>query len=188
MGVLQAIFIFLGLSLDSFVLMMDKGATMRKLEMKKALLYSVVYSLAAEILLLLGYVTSFIFKDSLNRKAELSIAVIIIFGIGLYIFFKSLRHEDLEEHVDDSFNLKECFKIALITNFDTFCLGVGFSFSEIEIFYGALLIFVISFIVTYIAQYIGYSQGSKYTKVVGVSGGVLIIGFSIFLLTKVIGL
>ena len=79
MGVLQAIFIFLGLSLDSFVLMMDKGATMRKLEMKKALLYSGVYSLAAEILLLLGYVTSFIFKDSLNRKAELSIAVIIIF-------------------------------------------------------------------------------------------------------------
>ena len=42
MGLLQAVFICLGLSLDSFVLMMDKGATMRKLELKKAMLYSLV--------------------------------------------------------------------------------------------------------------------------------------------------
>ena len=87
MGLLQAVFICLGLSLDSFVLMMDKGATMRKLELKKATLYSLVYSLAAEILLLIGYLISFIFTGFLTSKMKLFIAIILIFTIGVYIFF-----------------------------------------------------------------------------------------------------
>ena len=133
MGLLQAVFICLGLSLDSFVLMMNKGATMRKLELKKAMLYSLVYSLAAEILLLIGYLISFIFTGFLTSKTKLFIAIILIFTIGVYIFFKSLKREESEERVDDSFNIKECFKLAIFTNIDTLCLGIGFSFSKIEI-------------------------------------------------------
>ena len=89
--------------------MMDKGATMRKLELKKAMLYSLVYSLAAEILLLIGYLISFIFTGFLTSKMKLFIAIILIFTIGVYIFFKSLKREESEERVDDSFNLKKCF-------------------------------------------------------------------------------
>ena len=188
MGLLQAVFICLGLSLDSFVLMMDKGATMRKLELKKALLYSLVYSLAAEILLLLGYLVSFIFTGFLTSKTKLCIAIILIFTIGVYIFFKSLKREESEERVDDSFNIKECFKLAIFTNIDTLCLGIGLSFSKIEIIVSILMIFVISFIVILIAQYIGYTQGSKHTRILGVSGGILIIAFSIYLYSKILGL
>lgn len=186
MGLLQAIFIFLGLSLDSFVLMMDKGARMRKLEIKKALLYSIVYSLAAESLFLLGYLSSYLFKNSLNETEELSIAIFIIFAIGIYVFFKSFKRVNEEERADDSFTLKKCFKLALITNIDTFCLGVGFSFSEVYALEGATLIFIISMIIILSSLYIGYSQGSKYARVVGMSGGALIIAFSIFLFAKVI--
>ena len=188
MGLLQAVFICLGLSLDSFVLMMDKGATMRKLELKKAMLYSLVYSLAAEILLLIGYLISFIFTGFLTSKMKLFIAIILIFTIGVYIFFKSLKIEESEERVDDSFNLKKCFKLAIFTNIDTLCLGIGFSFSKIEIIVSVLMIFVISFIVILIAQYIGYTQGAKHTRILGVSGGMLIIVFSIYLYSRIFGL
>ena len=188
MGLLQAVFICLALSLDSFVLMMDKGATMRKLELKKAMLYSLVYSLAAEILLLTGYLISFVFTGFLTSKTKLCIAIILIFAIGIYIFFKSLKREESEERVDDSFNLKECFKLAIFTNIDTLCLGIGLSFSKIEIIVSVLMIFVISFIVILIAQYIGYTQGAKHTRILGVSGGMLIIAFSIYLYSKILGL
>ena len=188
MGLLQAVFICLGLSLDGFVLMMDKGATMRKLELKKAMLYSLVYSLAAEILLLIGYLISFIFTGFLTSKMKLFIAIILIFTIGVYIFFKSLKREESEERVDDSFNLKKCFKLAIFTNIDTLCLGIGFSFSKIEIIVSVLMIFVISFIVILIAQYIGYTQGAKHTRIFGVSGGMLIIVFSIYLYSRIFGL
>ena len=188
MGLLQAVFICLGLSLDSFVLMMDKGATMRKLELKKAMLYSLVYSLAAEILLLIGYLISFIFTGFLTSKTKLFIAIILIFTIGVYIFFKSLKREESEERVDDSFNIKECFKLAIFTNIDTLCLGIGLSFSKIEIIVSILMIFVISFIVILIAQYIGYTQGSKHTRILGVSGVMLIIVFSIYLYSRILGL
>ena len=188
MELLQAVFICLGLSLDSFVLMMDKGATMRKLELKKAMLYSLVYSLAAEILLLIGYLISFIFTGFLTSKMKLFIAIILIFTIGVYIFFKSLKREESEERVDDSFNLKKCFKLAIFTNIDTLCLGIGFSFSKIEIIVSVLMIFVISFIVILIAQYIGYTQGAKHTRILGISGGMLIIVFSIYLYSRIFGL
>ena len=188
MGLLQAVFICLGLSLDSFVLMMDKGATMRKLELKKAMLYSLVYSLAAEILLLIGYLISFIFTGFLTSKTKLFIAIILIFTIGVYIFFKSLKREESEERVDDSFNIKECFKLAIFTNIDTLCLGIGLSFSKIEIIVSILMIFVISFIVILIAQYIGYTQGSTHTRILGASGGMLIIVFSIYLYSRIFGL
>ena len=188
MGLLQAVFICLGLSLDSFVLMMNKGATMRKLELKKAMLYSLVYSLAAEILLLIGYLISFIFTGFLTSKTKLFIAIILIFTIGVYIFFKSLKREESEERVDDSFNIKECFKLAIFTNIDTLCLGIGFRFSKIEIIVSILMIFVISFIVILVAQYIGYTQGSTHTRILGVSGGMLIIVFSIYLYSRIFGL
>lgn len=186
MELIQAIFVLFGLSLDGFVLMMNKGATLRKLDIKKASLYSLVYCGAAELAFLIGYIISIPFKDMMGVKTEILIAAVLVFGIGIYIFFKGYRYQECEERVDDSFDLKECFKLACFTNLDTICLGASCGFSSLLIWTGMLLIFVVAFIVMFIALNIGYRNGSKHTRAVGMVGGLLIICLSIFLLRKVV--
>lgn len=178
----HALLIFLGLSLDSFVLMMNKAATIRNLTLTRSLLYTLIYACVDVVALLCGYGISMMFKDSLKPKGSMVISCLIIFAIGIYLCAKSWHSNDLEERLDPNFGLRECLKLAFETTLDTLFLGVCFSLLEIGIGRGVMLAFIVSFITIFVAMYIGYRQGSRYSKVFGMSGGILMIIFSLYLL------
>lgn len=183
MSLMQAVLIFIGLSLDSFIVMMNKGASIRTLKIKHLLSYALIYSLVDVGAVLIGYGISYLFKDAMIDRLEVAIACLIMFVIGCYLCTKSFRADPFVEKLDDNFGLKQCFLTALATSLDTLFLGVGFSFLEISMLQAVLLSFIITFVTIVVALKIGYTQGAQYQRVVGMSGGGLILVFSLYILT-----
>ena len=183
MRVFQAVLIFIGLALDSFVLMMNQGARLNKLKFADSVRYAVIYAATSVGAVLIGYAISILFKDILGDRFEIFVACLAIFALGCFIMVKSFKAQAVVETVDKDFNNKKCFQLALVTSLDTLFLGVCFSFLGIGLGYAVLLSFVVTLVAIVVAFTIGYNLGSSYTRVVGMSGGCLMIIFALYLLT-----
>lgn len=180
----QALLIFLGLALDSFVVMMNKAATVRDLTMTKSLNYSLIFTVMDVLAVLAGFGIAASFKSYLTLEASICWAALIIFAIGIYLIIKAYKSAKLEEVLDKNFGYKRCFLLAFETSLDTLFLGVSLSLIGITLSEGILMALIVTFVTSLIAQNIGYRHGSKYSKVFGMSGGSLMIVFSLILIVK----
>jgi putative Mn2+ efflux pump MntP len=179
----QAILIFAGLSLDSFIVMMQKGATIRDLSFRKLLLYTLVFAATNTGMFMLGYALSLIFRSIISSPSfEITIAALIIFFIGVFLMTKSFLKKQFEEKLDADFDLRSLFRLALYTSIDTFFVGAGISL--LGIYWGSALAlsFCISFAAVFIALLIGYNLGAQYQRAVGMIGGALMVFFSVYIL------
>jgi len=61
------------------------------------------------------------------------------------------------------------------TSIDALAAGIGFAFFELNIFFVAAAIGVITFIVTFIGVRFGCYLGEKSQKIAGISGGIILI-------------
>lgn len=179
---LQAILIILGLSLDSVIVMMQKGAQMVKLSWDKLIEYSLLFALVTAGTLSFGYVGSFFFQNLIDSpKVEGFIAVLIVFFIGVFTITKSVMRKGFEEKIDRDFGFKALLKQALYTNIDTFFVGTALSFYGFSYIPTACVMLLISFIAVLSALLIGYNLGAGCQRIVGVAGGCLMVFFSIYL-------
>ncbi len=184
MSFFQALLIFLGLSLDSFVVMMNKAATVRNLTVKKSFLFAGIFAIVDVMAILIGYGIASTFKAKLNLESSMGFAALIIFAIGLYITIKAYKSAKLEEVLDKNFGNKRCFLLAMETSLDTLFLGVSLSLIGITLAEGVSMALFVTFVTSMVAQLLGYRHGSTYSKVFGMSGGCLMIVFSLVLMLR----
>ncbi len=178
----KALIIILGLSLDGFVSMMQTGATVRNLTWKKRFAYAGIYSLIGVISALIGFGCASIAKDYLTEHYELTFAALIIFSLGVVLMTRSYKNVGYEEKLDKSFNIKKLARLALITNIDTFALAAGFSFMNLPLVLVVLAIGVLNYALVLIALTVGYNLGADHQRIIGMSGGALMIIFSVWIL------
>lgn len=184
---LQAIVIFIGLSLDSFIVMMQKGAQLANFSMGKKALYALVYAVVNACMVALGYGLSTTFKGIIpDGKLEFAIACLIIVSCGVWLMTKSFKNKNFVEKVDHDFDMRKLIRLAVYTSIDTLFVGAGFSLLEIAFGGVVLLSSVISFITVFLAMEIGYNLGASYQRVVGMLGGALMIIFSMYLMAVLV--
>ena len=184
---LKEIMIFLGLSIDSFVLMMNKGAQLRNMNMKKISTYALEFAFVAMGMFMLGFLCSKPFVISIaGVKIEIAIACLIILIIGTMISTKAVLNRDFEERLDTSFDCKVLLKQALFTSIDVFFVGVAYGFLEVHAINALIISFVITFLAVSTALLIGYNCGAKYQRIIRLVGGILMIVFGIYLITTCI--
>lgn len=152
------------ISLDAFIMMMEKGATILKLDIKKALTHSLIFSVVNTCLFLIGhFVASQIFTEQwieINR----ALLIIIFLAIGLRILLRTLNKAPFEEKLDIHFNNIESIKKAMLSGIDCLLIGFGCYYIDISIVYQNLIVFFVTFFVVCSALYTGYCQGAAYQK------------------------
>lgn len=184
---LQAIVIFIGLSLDSFIVMMQKGAQLANFSVGKKALYALVYALINDFMLIVGYGLSMTFKGAIpDGKLEVAIACLIIVACGVWLMTKSFKSKDFVEQVDHEFNMRKLLRLSVYTSIDTLFIGAGFSLLGIAFTSAILLSFVISFITVFLAMEIGYNLGASYQRTMGMLGGALMVIFSMYLMAVLV--
>ncbi len=181
---IQHILIFLGLSIDGFIVMMNKGAQLRNLSGKKIFLYALEFAVVATGMFMLGYLVSEPFVMSIERaRIEIMIAALIVFFIGTLSIVKSKMNKGFEERLDDAFDWKTLLRKALYTSVDTFFIGAAYGFLSVTAMNAAVISFAITFLTVLSALIIGYNLGAKYQRIAGMIGGALLVFFGIFLIT-----
>ena len=179
------ILILVGLYLDGFVYMMQVGATIRDCGMGKRARYSLIYTLVASGMAMIGYGVAHLFKDFMSFDLEVLVACLIIVGLGMRMVWQgAIGRSTYVEKLDKTFDHRKLFHIAVVTNIDTLVLGASFSFMGSGALNDLLLFLVFGFIAVYTALTIGYNLGASYQRQVSMSGGVLMIIFAVWVLIE----
>lgn len=186
MEILQAILIFFGMSQDSFVIMMGKGATIRDLTLPRAIVYALIYAIADVIAITAGYGISHLMSSILVERMEFGIACIVIFSVGLYLCFKGVFMKDPEERLDRHFGLKNCFLLAIAASVDMLFVGFGYALLDVSLFITIPLVLGITFVSVLGGVLLGYWQGMTFTKFFSILGGLLMMGTAFYALLHIV--
>lgn len=183
MNTLQVVLIFIGLSLDSFVISMKTGATLTGLKEKDFLRYTGISALIAVLATLCGYAASSFKGIVTDTRIQIGIASLIIIAIGVFLMTRGFKGANFEEKLDKEFNDKKWIRLAILSSIDIVCLAVGFNFLGFNIFMACVVAFLVTFLSVYVALHIGYSLGAGYTKTVAMLGGALMVAFGIYIMS-----
>ena len=164
---LRPIVLMLAITCDSLVFMLEKGASLRELKPKTALLHSLIFAFTSLVMLNLGNGLGHLIALSDFIKVYKLIIVFVLFGISILIAVNTFKKKNFEERLDLNFKYQVSLRQAICSSIDVFLMGVSISYLGIPIYKISLLSFIITFIVVYCAIYVGYYRGAAYQKIIG---------------------
>ena len=182
---IRFLILFICITLDAFVYMLEKGATIRKINLFYCFKHSFIFAIINVFMFLIGKgLGQIIFTNNLFRFHSF-ISLIILLSISFFTFALTAKKKDFVEKLDLSFNIKNSIKQAFITSLDTCLLGVYFAVLQTSIPLILICIFLITLVMILSALYIGYTQGAAYQKIIGYLTSII---YFIFAMIHLLGL
>ncbi len=172
----------LGLSMDASAVGMTNGMIEPKMKHRKALLIAAFYAVFQFIMPVIGYYCVSPFAEQIKDVAPwLSFALLAFIG-GKMIFDCFKKKEEQLEPV----GLWKLFIQALATSIDALIVGVTMLAmgTALNIWYSALIIGGITFVLSFGAIYLGKLIGDKFASKAGILGGVVLIGIGLKILIE----
>ena len=164
--------LFICVTLDAFIYMMEKGATIRNLNQKFVLKHCFIFSSINAIVYLVSNRFSYIiFSIPAVLQFHQRISLLFLISVGVLLMIKTSYKKRFEEKLDLDFNSKTSAKKALITSIDTLLVGIYSSILPVNIYFQAFAAFIITFLMIHTALNIGYKHGAAYQKIIGYTAG-----------------
>ena len=177
--------IAVGVSMDAFAVSVCKGLTMKKLDMKKALIIGAYFGFFQAFMPLVGYFLGSSF-ESLVTSIDHWIAFVLLSFIGGNLIKEAISGEG--ENVTDGVGFKEMLMLAIATSIDALAVGVTFAFLRMNIWLSVSLIGV----TTFCFSVAGVALGNRFGKQLGnraqLAGGVILIFIGIKILLEHLGI
>lgn len=181
MSFLSLLLLGIGLSMDAFAVSIAKGMTMKKHELLKyALMLGFFFGFFQALMPLIGWWVGSYFQ-SLISSIDHWIAFGLLGIIGLHMIRESL-HPNEEDDGHSVLTLKMVLILAIATSIDALAVGISFAFLSVDILQAILIIGTTTFVLSFIAVYIGNTLGSLLEKYAGILGGCILI----FIGTKIL--
>lgn len=173
MNLIEILVIGIGLSMDAFAVAVCKGLSLKKINLKQALIVGVYFGGFQALMPFLGYVLGKGFQEQI-QSIDHWIAFILLAIIGGSMIKESLEKDD--EEPDSSLSFKTMVVLAIATSIDALAVGVTFAFLQVEIFSAIAIIGVTTLILSMVGVKIGNVFGLKYkSKAEFIGGGILIL-------------
>ena len=172
MGILEVFLIGLGLAMDAFAVAVCKGLSMKKLELKKAVIIAIYFGVFQALMPVIGYFLGSTFQE-LVTSVDHGIAFILLGFIGGNMI-KEAFGKDCENH-NDKVDFKTMIVLAIATSIDALAVGITFAFIKTNITLAVLIIGIVTFIISLIGVKIGNKFGNKYESKAEFAGGLILI-------------
>lgn len=188
MSFTDILMIGVGLSMDAFAVSMCQGVSMKKLNVRRAVLIAVFFGGFQALMPLLGFALGSTFASAITIGPWIAAALLLI--IGGKMLFDGIRDKDDEP--SDFGTIGRLFLLAIATSIDAFAVGVSFSMQEgivwlhggTSIFLAVLTIGMTTFVLSLIGVWIGNRFGLKYHRAATILGGVILILIGIKILLE----
>jgi len=181
MGVLETIFIGIGLAMDAFAVSICKGLAMKKMNWKKAIIIAMYFGFFQMSMPLIGYILSTSFSD-LIKKIDHWIAFVLLGLIGVKMIKEAYSKE---EKVNDKVDFNTMILLAVATSIDALAVGITYAFLSANNILGLFaLIGIITFLISIVGVKIGNKFGGKYGNNAEIIGGVILIIIGIKILAE----
>ncbi len=181
MSLFELFLIAVALSMDAFAVAVCKGLSMRRMNLRHALIIGLYFGGFQALMPALGYVLGIRFQAAITAYDHW-IAFILLVLIGGNMIKESLDPE--EDSCDDSVAFKDMVILALATSIDALAVGVTFAFLQVQILPAVSFIGVITFLLSIIGVKVGNVFGSRYKAKAELAGGVILILMGIKILVE----
>ena len=202
MGFLSILLIAVGLSMDAFACAIAKGVTQKRFNIKNAVIIAVFFGGFQGLMPLLGWLLGAQFAAFIE-PVDHWVAFGLLAFIGGKMIYDQIKESretkaantqsetegsspisQAETESDaDKLDLKEVLLLAIATSIDALAVGVSFAFLGVDILFSVLVIGVTTFVFSLAGVAIGYAFGSRFERIAGYIGGIvlLIIGIDILI-------
>lgn len=184
MGTISLLLIALGLAMDAFSVAVTDGIIIKELKFKNALKIGLYFGLFQAIMPCIGWVLGIGFIQYI-QNIDHWIAFILLTLIGGNMLYSALKGSDDDVRTDrDPLAHKTLFFLAIATSIDALAVGVTFATMQQPIISSALVIGVVSLVLSTCGVYIGKKFGDLFGNKAELIGGAVLIGIGIKILVE----
>lgn len=186
MGIVEIIFIAIGLAMDAFAVSVCKGLSMKKMSWKKAIIIALYFGIFQALMPIIGYALGIGFEESI-KFIDHWIAFGLLAFIGGNMIKESLS-KDEDDNQNDDVNFKTMVVLAVATSIDALAVGVTFAFLNVNLIFAISIIGVLTFIISLLGVKIGNVFGDKFEKKAELAGGIILILIGLKILLEHLGI
>ncbi|MDU1890050.1 MAG: manganese efflux pump MntP family protein [Dysgonomonas sp.] len=181
MDLIQISVLGIGLSMDSLIVALTSGAILRNYKPINILKIAGMLAFIQMSMTIFGWLVGSTFVRYIN-EFDHWIAFGILFFLGGKVIWESLFGEE-ESKPFNPLDIRIMFGLALATSIDATAVGLSLSMVGIYILMPAILIGLITFIMSSVGIVFGSKAGQKYNLGINIAGGamLILIGCSILL-------
>lgn len=177
---IKILLISIGLAMDAFAISISSGLTIKKLKVQNAFKIALFFGGFQAIMPVLGWISGISIKNYI-AGIDHWIAFGILSVIGIKMIYESVKIEK-EKNKMNILNTKVLFILAVATSIDAFAVGVSFVFLSVAIIKPAVIIGIITFIMSFTGVFIGERIGHLFEDKIEIVGGLILIGIGIKIL------
>lgn len=194
MGLIEVIFLAVGLAMDAFAVSICKGLAMKKATFKNALICGIWFGGFQGLMPFIGYLLGASFAEYINVVSSW-IAFALLSLIGGNMIREALSKD--EEKASADLNIKTMLIMSIATSIDALAVGIAFACEKINILdvsdivntlIGVGIIAVITCIISCFGVKIGNIFGSKFKSKAEFCGGLILILIGVKILLEYFGL
>lgn len=189
MQLYELILLAVGLAGDACAAAICKGLATPKLRLKHMLITGLWFGGFQALMPVIGYIPVKLLGPAMEKyitEIDHWVAFGVLAFLGVKMIYEALLGEE-DECVDCSFAPRSMVVMAVATSIDALAVGVTFALTDANIVIAALLIGVITFILSALGVKIGNAFGVKYKKYATLAGGIVLVLIGLKILLEHLG-
>jgi len=183
MSLTTIIFLSLALAMDAFAVSITSGITIGKMRLRHALRIAGFFGFFQAAMPIFGWSAGRL-AAGLIRAYDHWIAFGLLACIGGKMIYESFKLEEESEKKADPLNLYILFTLAIATSVDAAAVGVSLSLLDVKIIRPAVIIGIITFLVSMAGTWLGQTFGDLFGEKIEVAGGIVLIGIGCKILVQ----
>jgi len=169
-----------GLAMDSFSVSIANGLATRTFKISKALAIALFFGFFQGLMPIFGWLAG----ESIAKYISAFdhwVAFGLLTIIGVKMIYESITNKP--NNFLRAYTIKVILILSIATSIDALAVGLSFSFLNISIFFPAIIIGVITFLLSFLGVYVGRRFGKILKNRIEILGGLIliIIGLKILL-------
>lgn len=185
MSIIEMLLLGIGLAMDAAAVSMSNGLKETKISLKKILLIGLFFGLFQGIMPLIGYFVGLGFSRFIESIAPW-VALILLGFLGFNMIYEAIKGEEV---YNNGLNIKTLFVQSIATSIDALAVGITFVATGMRcyditsignnLYFGVLVIGVVTFIISVISVFIGKKFGNLFSNKATFIGGLILVGIGI---------
>ena len=167
----EIILLAIALGMDALSVSLCKGLSMKEMKWKNAIIIGLYFGIFQAVMPCIGYVAGIKFQSIIESWSHW-IALVLLAFIGLNMIKEAIWGE---EEANDRIDFKTMIMLAIATSIDALIVGVTFAVLKNDIIIPAIIIGVITFIMSVAGVKLGNAFGNKMGKNAEIFGGIVLI-------------
>lgn len=170
------------LAMDAFAVAIVEGGACRRLHLKYAFKVALLFGGFQALMPIVGYFCGLTIRHYVVDWANW-IAFGLLLAMGMKMIYESTKLKTDNKQNAES-RLFILIALSIATSIDALAVGITLSLVQNVIFFPALLIGIITFILSYVGVYIGQRFGHFFENRIEAAGGIILVALAIKILLK----